>query len=45
MLPILDGSRTNSFRSYRNTLRIQHAIDLLHEGAQLTTSIEGIAKR
>ena len=28
---------------YRNTLRIQHATQLLRDGAHLTTSIEGIA--
>jgi AraC-like DNA-binding protein len=32
-----------SFPLYRNTLRIQHATDLLREGAHLSTSIEGIA--
>lgn len=32
-----------SFPLYRNTLRIQHATQLLRDGAHLTTSIEGIA--
>jgi len=34
-----------SFPSYRNKLRVNHAISLLHAGAHLTTSIEGIAER
>jgi len=34
-----------SFPSYRNKLRVAHAIALLREGAHLTTSIEGIAER
>jgi AraC-like DNA-binding protein len=34
-----------SFPSYRNKLRMAHAISLLREGAHLTTSIEGIAER
>jgi AraC-like DNA-binding protein len=34
-----------SFPSYRNKLRLAHAISLLREGAHLTTSIEGIAER
>ena len=34
-----------SFPSYRNKLRVAHAISLLHEGTHLTTSIEGIAER
>jgi AraC-like DNA-binding protein len=34
-----------SFPSYRNKLRVAHAIFLLREGAHLTTSIEGIAER
>jgi AraC-like DNA-binding protein len=34
-----------SFPSYRNKLRVAHAISLLREGAHLTTSIEGIAER
>jgi AraC-like DNA-binding protein len=33
------------FPSYRNKLRVAHAISLLREGAHLTTSIEGIAER
>jgi AraC-like DNA-binding protein len=33
------------FPSYRNKLRVAHAIALLREGAHLTTSIEGIAER
>jgi AraC-like DNA-binding protein len=34
-----------SFPSYRNKLRVAHAISLLREGAHLSTSIEGIAER
>jgi AraC-like DNA-binding protein len=34
-----------SFPSYRNKLRVAHAISLLREGAHLTTSIEGVAER
>jgi AraC-like DNA-binding protein len=34
-----------SFPSYRNKLRVAHAIAMLREGAHLTTSIEGIAER
>jgi len=34
-----------SFPSYRNKLRVAHAIAQLREGAHLTTSIEGIAER
>ncbi len=34
-----------SFPTYRNKLRVAHAIALLREGAHLTTSIEGIAER
>ena len=34
-----------SFPSYRNKLRVAHAISLLHQGAHLSTSIEGIAQR
>jgi AraC-like DNA-binding protein len=34
-----------SFPSYRNKLRVAHAISLLRQGAHLTTSIEGIAQR
>jgi AraC-like DNA-binding protein len=34
-----------SFPTYRNKLRVAHAISLLREGAHLTTSIEGIAER
>jgi AraC-like DNA-binding protein len=34
-----------SFPSYRNKLRVDHAISLLREGAHLTTSIEGVAER
>jgi AraC-like DNA-binding protein len=34
-----------SFPTYRNKLRVAHAISLLREGAHLTTSIEGIAQR
>jgi AraC-like DNA-binding protein len=34
-----------SFPSYRNKLRVNHAISLLRAGAHLTTSIEGIAER
>jgi AraC-like DNA-binding protein len=34
-----------SFPTYRNKLRVTHAISLLREGAHLTTSIEGIAER
>ena len=34
-----------SFPSYRNKLRVAHAISLLRAGAHLTTSIEGIAER
>jgi AraC-like DNA-binding protein len=34
-----------SFPSYRNKLRVAHAIYLLRAGAHLTTSIEGIAER
>jgi AraC-like DNA-binding protein len=34
-----------SFPSYRNKLRVAHAISLLRQGAHLTTSIEGIAER
>jgi len=34
-----------SFPSYRNKLRVNHAISLLSAGAHLTTSIEGIAER
>ena len=33
------------FPTYRNKLRVAHAISLLREGAHLTTSIEGIAER
>ncbi len=33
------------FPSYRNKLRVAHAISLLRAGAHLTTSIEGIAER
>jgi len=35
----------SSFPSYRNILRVAHAISLLREGAHLSTSIEGIAER
>jgi AraC-like DNA-binding protein len=34
-----------SFPSYRNKLRVAHAVALLCQGAHLTTSIEGIAER
>jgi AraC-like DNA-binding protein len=34
-----------SFPSYRNKLRIAHAVALLRQGAHLTTSIEGVAER
>jgi AraC-like DNA-binding protein len=34
-----------SFPTYRNKLRVAHAVSLLREGAHLTTSIEGIAER
>jgi AraC-like DNA-binding protein len=34
-----------SFPTYRNKLRVAHAISLLRAGAHLTTSIEGIAER
>jgi AraC-like DNA-binding protein len=34
-----------SFPSYRNKLRVAHAISMLRRGAHLTTSIEGIAER
>jgi AraC-like DNA-binding protein len=34
-----------SFPSYRNKLRLAHAISLLRTGAHLTTSIEGIAEQ
>jgi len=34
-----------SFPSYRNKLRVAHAISLLREGSHLSTSIEGIAER
>jgi AraC-like DNA-binding protein len=34
-----------SFPSYRNKLRVAHAIALLREGAHLTTSIEGVGER
>jgi len=34
-----------SFPSYRNKLRVAHAISLLREGTHLTTSIEGVAER
>jgi AraC-like DNA-binding protein len=34
-----------SFPSYRNKLRVAHAISLLRAGTHLTTSIEGIAER
>jgi AraC-like DNA-binding protein len=34
-----------SFPTYRNKLRVAHAISLLREGAHLSTSIEGIAER
>ena len=34
-----------SFPSYRNKLRLAHAISLLRAGAHLTTSIEGIAEQ
>ena len=34
-----------SFPAYRNKLRLTHAISLLHDGAHLTQSIEGIAAR
>ena len=34
-----------TFPSYRNKLRVAHAISLLRAGAHLTTSIEGIAER
>jgi AraC-like DNA-binding protein len=34
-----------SFPSYRNKLRVAHAISLLRQGAHLTTSIEGVAER
>jgi AraC-like DNA-binding protein len=34
-----------SFPSYRNKLRVAHAISLLREGAHLTTSIEGVGER
>ena len=34
-----------SFPAYRNKLRLAHAISLLHQGAHLNTSIEGIAER
>lgn len=34
-----------SFPAYRNKLRVAHAISLLHKGAHLNTSIEGIAER
>jgi AraC-like DNA-binding protein len=34
-----------SFPTYRNKLRVAHAISLLRQGAHLTTSIEGIAER
>jgi len=33
------------FPTYRNKLRVAHAISLLREGVHLTTSIEGIAER
>jgi len=33
------------FPTYRNKLRVAHAISLLRAGAHLTTSIEGIAER
>jgi AraC-like DNA-binding protein len=33
------------FPTYRNKLRVAHAISLLREGAHLTTSIEGVAER
>jgi AraC-like DNA-binding protein len=45
MINNLDACTAKSFRSYLNTLLIQHATDLLHEGTHLTTSIEGIAER
>ena len=34
-----------SFPSYRNKLRLAHAISLLRTGAHLNTSIEGVAER
>jgi AraC-like DNA-binding protein len=34
-----------SFPTYRNKLRVAHAISLLREGAHLTTSIEGVGER
>jgi AraC-like DNA-binding protein len=34
-----------SFPTYRNKLRVAHAISLLRQGAHLSTSIEGIAER
>jgi len=34
-----------TFPSYRNKLRVAHAISLLRDGAHLNTSIEGIAER
>jgi AraC-like DNA-binding protein len=34
-----------SFPTYRNKLRVAHAISLLRQGAHLSTSIEGIAQR
>ena len=34
-----------SFPTYRNKLRVAHAISLLRAGAHLSTSIEGIAQR
>jgi len=34
-----------TFPSYRNKLRVAHAISLLREGAHLTTSIEGVGER
>jgi AraC-like DNA-binding protein len=34
-----------SFPTYRNKLRVAHAISLLREGVHLNTSIEGVAER
>jgi AraC-like DNA-binding protein len=34
-----------SFPTYRNKLRVAHAISLLREGAHLSTSIEGVGER
>ena len=41
----LNQQLKTSFPAYRNKLRLAHAISLLHDGAHLTQSIEGIATR